>query len=210
MATDQAKKKATFLVSYALQSLGIVLLLSLLIRVFAVSSYVMSGVGMIPTVWPGDFVLGLKGGLKDVKRGAVVALRCPGDRDQVCMKRVVGVAGDRIEFAKGQLLINGKDPKEKEISADFNQEFVGGRRWVVWAAKSDLAATEAIVVPPGSVFLLNDKRADLEDSRSWGVIALDQLQARVAWIWLSLEWSDGENVLTWPRVRWSRILRSID
>jgi signal peptidase I len=204
------KKQASFLLRYALQSLFIILLLGLAARWLVVSSYTMSGVGMLPSVWPGDFVLAIKTELSQVKRGTVVTLRCPGDRDKICMKRVVGVGGDRLEFHGGRLYINGKSAFERALGANFAQETSGGRHWAVWPSEGAEGDRAPIVVPPKSVYLLNDKRSDREDSRVWGVVATDQLEARVKWIWLSLEWFDGEQIRTWPKLRWERMLRSID
>lgn len=204
------KKQASFLLRYALQSLFIIILIAILARVFLVSSYAMSGVGMLPSVWPGDFVLAVKTNLSKVKRGTVVTLRCPGDRDKICMKRVVGVDGDRLEFRAGHLFINGKNTFERALSPNFVQEASGGDHWAVWPNAGSEGDRAAIVVPPHSVYLLNDKRSDTEDSRTWGVIATNQLEARVKWIWLSLEWSDGDQIRAWPKPRWERMLRSID
>lgn len=204
------KKQASFLLRYALQSLFIILLLGFAARAFLVSSYAMSGVGMLPSVWPGDFVLAVKTGLSQVKRGVVVTLRCPGDRDKICMKRVVGVGGDRLEFRAGRLYINGKNAFERALGGSFAQEASGERHWAIWPSSGPEGDRPAIVVPPQAVYLLNDKRSDTEDSRVWGVVATDQLEARAKWIWLSLEWFDGEQIRTWPKLRWERMLRSID
>lgn len=204
------KRQASFFFTYALQSLAIVLIAALLIRAFLLASYVMSGAGMLPSVLPGDFVLAVKIDAERSKRGSVVAIQCPTDKDRICMKRVVGIEGDRIEFQDGDLVVNGRSTRDRALSNDFIQEVQGSHRWVIWASDEPEPSVEPVVVPPGHVFLLNDKRSDREDSRRWGVVPSHQIEARVRWIWLSLEWTDGESIRSWPRVRWSRMLRSID
>jgi len=207
MSSKGQSHQVNFLLRYSLQSFGVVVLLAALLRIFFFSSFVMSGESMLPSVWTGDFLLGTKWGLSRVVRGDVVVLRCPAGRDKLCLKRVVGLPGDRVEFRDGRLILNGESA-EYRMQGVFAMERVGGRAWPVWPEVSfDLAP---IVVPPDSYFLLNDKRLDRDDSRTWGIVTRDLLQARVRRVWLSLDWVDGNHVRTWPRVRWSRLMRAID
>lgn len=211
MSTDAGKKQADFVVRYALQSLGLILVVGVLLRTFIVSSYVMSGASMLPSIWPGDFLIGTKMHLSAPKRGDVVAMRCPGAKERVCLKRVVGVAGDRVEFRKSALLINGKQAGRRPLGDDFAQETVEGESWAIWPGGKTVNSKEPVIVPPQYVYVLNDKRADLEDSRSWGPVPVDILEARASRVWLSLDWFEkGGEVRSWPRVRWSRMLRGID
>lgn len=210
--TDAGKKQADFIVRYALQSFGMILLLAVLIRTSVVSSYVMSGAGMLPGIWPGDFLVGYKWHLVDAKRGDVVILKCPSQKERICLKRVVGVAGDRIEFRQGQLIMNGQPARYKSLGGEFGQESTEGASWPVWPALNATPNTkEPVIVPPQYVYVLNDKRQDLDDSRTWGPLPAELLEARASRVWLSLDWFEtGGQVRSWPRVRWSRMLRSID
>jgi signal peptidase I len=207
-ATDTAKKQYEFLLRYVLQSAGIILISAVLLRVFFVSSYVMAGTGMLPSVWPGDFLVAFK--WSTPKRGDVAALRCPGAKERTCLKRVIGVEGDRIEFLAGQLVVNGQPSRLRKVSAELAVEQVGKQSWVIWPQSTAGATVEALVIPPGQVYLLNDKRSDNEDSRSWGPISDDELEGKVRFVWLSLDWFEGSKVRNWPRPRWHRMLRSID
>ena len=186
----------TFLLRYSLQSLGIIVIAAIFIRTFLFSSYVMSGAAMLPTIMPGDFLVASKVRSKEVKRGEVVALRCP-------------LAGDRVEYRGDQLVVNGE--LARYIPAgNFKTEIVGGVSWAIWPAQSNDGSGSAVVVPPQNIYLLNDKRADRDDSRTWGPVATDNLEARVWAVWMSLDWYDGERVRTWPRIRWPRLFHSID
>lgn len=213
-STDTAKKQANFLLRYALQSFAVILILAVLLRTFLISSYVMSGWSMLPSVWPGDFLLAGKWGMAEIERGDVVILRCPQARDRICLKRVVGLAGDRIEFHGGLLVVNGQAAAYKKVTDEVQMEDVAGSSWVIWPApftgQTDQAEAAPVVVPPRSLYLLNDKRSDPEDSRSWGPVKSDLLEAKALRIWLSLDWYDGKEVRSVPRVRWPRMLRSID
>lgn len=208
--TDAAKKQTSFVLRYAIQSFGLILVLALLIRLFFISSYVMSGQSMLPSIWPGDFLLGYKWQISEPRRGEVLVLRCPHQSEPICLKRVVGVGGDRIEINAGNLVINGKPVRFKALG-DFGQETVEGASWPIWPEAHSKSNQEALIVPPHYVYVLNDRRQNQEDSRQFGPLPVELVEARVGRIWLSLDWSlPSGDVRSWPRVRWSRLFRSID
>ena len=209
-STDATRKQLGFLIRYSLQSASIIVLLAIFLRVFVLSSYVMSGASMLPSIWPGDFLVALKWGTQGAKRGEVVALHCPGARDRTCLKRVVGVAGDRIEFQGGKLIVNGESAQKRQISKEISVEAVGRRSWLIWPSEPAAGVKEPLIVPPGHVYLLNDKRVDGEDSRSWGPVPVSELEGKARFVWLSLDWFEEGRVRDWPRPRWHRMLRSID
>ena len=197
-----SKQEFNFLIRYTLQSASIIVLLAVLVRVFLVSSYVMSGASMLPSVWPGDFIIAYKWSVWSPKRGDVVALHCPGARDRTCLKRIIGIGGDRIEFRAGQLVVNGEASRMRKVSPELAVENLGTKSWIIWPPDEAGQSVEPLVVPPGQVYLLNDKRSDVEDSRTWGPVSTDELEAKVRFVWLSLDWFEGSKVRSWPRPRW--------
>lgn len=205
-----SSQQLSFLLRYTLQSTAVIVIVAVLVRVFLVSSYVMSGASMLPSVWPGDFLVALKWGVARPQRGEVVALRCPGAREKTCLKRVVAIEGDRVEFLAGQLVLNGEASRVRKVSEELAVERLGPKSWVIWPESGVQPSSKALVIPPGQVYLLNDKRTDGEDSRTWGPIGTSELEARVQFVWLSLDWFEGSKVRNWPRPRWHRMLRSID
>jgi len=198
-----------FLLRYSLQSFGAILFLAILIRFFLFSSYAMSGSAMLPTIWPGDFLVASRVRLKDIHRGEVVALRCPNTKDRLCMKRVIALPGDRVEFKGDTLVVNGV-VAHYIPAGQFQTEVTSAGSWAIWPAKSSGSEPQPVVVPPQNIYLLNDKRADRDDSRTWGPVTMDNLEARVAYVWMSLDWFDGDHVRKWPRIRWARLFHSID
>jgi signal peptidase I len=211
MKTDTARKQANFVLRYALQSFGLIVVLAVLIRIFLISSYVMAGASMLPTIWPGDFLIGVKWHLGEPRRGDVVVFRCPAARESNCLRRVIGVAGDRVEFKGGHLVVNRTAAVLRGVGGGFAEESVSGRGWAVWPAPQAEKDRPAVIVPPGFMYVLNDKREDHDDSRRWGPLPVELLEARVSRVWLSLDWYERSGqVRAWPRPRWSRLLRSID
>lgn len=204
------KRQTHFVFRYALQSFGLVVLVAILIRTFLVSSYVMAGAAMLPSIWPGDFLFAYKLKSEEPRRGEVLVLRCPSPKERICLKRVVGLPGDRIEFDRGQLQVNAQPARGKKLGDEFVQETVEGTSWAVWPTEAE-TTTRPLVVPPSHVYVLNDKRDDGEDSRQWGPLPLTLVEGRAGRVWLSLDWYErtGE-VRPWPRVRWDRLFRAIN
>src|SRR6185312_10917564 len=101
-----------------------------------------------------------------------VALRCPRVHETLCLKRIVGLPGDRIDFEGGHLVLNG-EPARYLPAGPFATESVLGHGWAIWPEGAPLGLAAPVVVPPRTVFLLNDKRADHDDSRTWGTVSED-------------------------------------
>lgn len=165
---------------------------------------------MLPTIWPGDFLMAGKLRAQNVHRGDVVVAHCPSITERVCLKRVVGVAGDRVEFRGGMLHLNGQPALYRSLGdSEFKTEEIEGNSWGVWP-EGQVADMEAVIVPPEQLFVLNDRRSDLDDSRTWGPLPRKSVDAKAIRVWASLDWFDGTQVRSWPRLRWERMLRSID
>ena len=176
---------------YLVFTFGAVLATAALLRLTVLSTYVMSGGAMAPRILPGEYLLATRGDLTRPPRGAVMVLRCPGASPHVCLRRVAAVGGDRIDVAEGRIMVNDRalDPP---LSRHGELEL-------------------PLVVPPDQVFVRNEDDADPDDSRAWGPVDVGSVEARVRFIWLSLDWFDpaGE-VRDWPRVRWERLFRAVD
>jgi signal peptidase I len=83
------------------------------------------------------------------------------------VKRVIGVAGDRIQIAHGAVIRNGVRLEEPYARHDAGP-----------AVESWLRDTEPVLVPPSQLFLLGDNRDDSLDSRSPDVGFYDESQVR--------------------------------
>jgi signal peptidase I len=124
---------------------------------------------------------------------------------------VIGIPGDRIEFLHGKLAINGGVIPSRAAGRAFIQETYDRKAWLTWPDVNGDFSSAPVVVPPHYIYVLNDRRSDHEDSRTWGPLPLGLFEATAARIWLSLDWYETSGQLrNWPRVRWNRLLRSID
>ena len=133
-------------------------------------------------------------------RGHVVVVTLDGART---VRRVVGLAGDRVRVRDGLLEVGGQSVAKRETHARViclagvssrcrcrvSEEEVGARTYPVQRLLPPETETDArcmpgpdseeVVVPEGHVFLLADNRAGAEDSRTLGPLPLARIEARV-------------------------------
>lgn len=209
-----------FLLREYAESLTIAIVLALIVRTFVLTAFHIPTAAMAPALLPGDFILayrlpfgismaGMHMGGRLPARGEVVVFRCPQNAKNYCVKRVVGLPGDRIQVSKKRLYINGETAKygatkRVEEGLQFEEKFPGFRSEIIVAEQGGKPDTAAFIVPPGTVYVLGDSRDSGEDSRNWGPVPVASLQARVLWIWMSFDWKgQGFNV------RWDRVFSSV-
>jgi signal peptidase I len=207
----------------------------LLFRAMILEPFRIPSGSMVPTVQIGDHVLvpkymyGLRLPLVGTvlrwgtpQRGEVVVFRYPPDPRLHYLKRVVGVAGDRIAVRDNRLSVNGApQPWSPEGSYDFVDdtcghtptrqaiEDLGGVRHAVLentGLSGPLADwprdREEFQVPEGAVFVMGDNRDNAEDSRRWGVVPVDDVLGPAVAVWYSFDPCTGQ-------VRSERFLASL-
>lgn len=217
------------------ESLVVAIILALIIRLFIMSAYRVPTSSMAPTLKAGDYIFAMKlpygvslpltqkakFGSPKPKRGDLAVFRYPQDVRTSFVKRVVGLPGDRIVIRGKQLFINGKALPLKPVSNDSIADLVGrdyyevyeelqasSRRKILFRIDQKRNAFGPVVVPPKHVFVLGDNRDTSDDSRYWGLVPFENLEARVSIIWLSLDWSEKSS--RFPRVRWERLFKTVD
>jgi signal peptidase I len=89
-----------------------------------------------------------------IERGDIVVFRYPRDTSKSYIKRVIGLAGDRIRIENGQVYVNGRALDEDYVPSDY----------------ADVRSYPEIVVPRNTYFVLGDHRAMSSDSREFGPV----------------------------------------
>lgn len=142
---------------------GIIVLL--LVRGFVVEPVRVRSDSMEPSLRSGSMVLidKVTFDFREPRRGDVVVTSDPRTGEAI-VKRVVAVAGDSVRIDNGVLTLNGTKVSESYIDNDGMEGFFFGPD----------------VVPQGAVFLLGDNRDISVDSRTFGAIAVDDIDGRVA------------------------------
>jgi signal peptidase I len=103
---------------------------------------------MLPTLAPGQRLLTRRPGLsRRVRRGDIVVIRSA-ELGRVIVKRVIGLPGEHVDVAAGEVRVDGKPLPEPYVTGR------GGR-------------SGSFDVPDGHLLLLGDNRTGSSDSRSW-------------------------------------------
>lgn len=174
---------------------------------------------MEPTLFPGDVVLIDKTQLgpavpftttrllhiAEPQRGDIVTFRSPANGDTL-IKRVIGLAGDRIRTEGPQVFVNGTPlplALARAPGADGvlrGRERIDGHEHAVqfdtWRDIPQLQAE--VTVPAGSIFVMGDFRNNSVDSRFFGFVPLDDVSGQATRIAVSIadERSLGERIGT--------------
>src|SRR5579863_4387035 len=139
------------------RDLIISLAISAFIIIFVYQPVKVEGTSMMPSLEDQEriFVNKFVYRLEPIERGDVVVFRYPRDPSKSFIKRVIGLAGDRIRINAGQVWVNGKRLEEDYVPRAYE----------------DLRSYSETVVPPGSYFVLGDHRSLSNDSRDFGPVS---------------------------------------
>lgn len=138
------------------ETLFFIFLLAVLLRVFFFASYKVASDDLYPSLQHGDYVIGFKPaagvplpftnaklGSSKIRPGDFVAYKCGEDKASRCVRRLIGLPGDRIEVIDFQL---------------FRNEAI-----MVKSIPSGVSVATG-VVPPGKAFILgSSKMIDVSD-----------------------------------------------
>jgi signal peptidase I len=144
------------------------------LAIVAVCSYILfahvltpvhiDGISMEPTYHDGGytFLFKLRYLFSKPERGDVVAVRIAGKRVML-LKRVVALEGERVEFRKGKLYINGKELREPYV-----------RNPCYW----NLSPRK---VGPGSVYVVGDNRDMPMEGHQFGETSIKRIVGAPLW-----------------------------
>jgi len=124
---------------------------------------VVRGSSMAPGIQDGDRILVEPWSyvVGEANRGDVVVLRYPLDPTVDYIKRVIGLPGDRIFMADGNVWVNGELLREPYVADVDRSSFVDR------------------VIDEGHVFVLGDNRPRSSDSREFGLVPVGYVRGRV-------------------------------
>jgi signal peptidase I len=139
-----------------LRDLIISLAISAFIIIFLYQPVKVEGTSMMPSLVDQEriFVNKFVYRLEPIERGDIVVFRYPYDPSKSYIKRVIGMAGDRIRIDAGLVYVNGEALDETYVPPEY----------------ADSRTYREVVVPSNYYYVLGDHRSMSEDSRSFGPV----------------------------------------
>lgn len=151
---------------------------ALLVRTYVLQQYYISGPSMESTLFEKDRVLvsKLSYRLHDIRHGDVIVFdRVASQGASVVhddlIKRVIGLAGDKIEIQSCVVYVNGTPLDEPYLDA-------GNLSQVVLEDRCRQPNMTAITILAGQIFVMGDNRPESFDSRSFGAISTQLVVGR--------------------------------
>jgi signal peptidase I len=167
-----AKKKILGIFIEVVQVLVVSIAIIVPVRLFLIQPFYVQGASMEPNFFDHEYLIidEISYRFNDVARGEVVVFHYPNDPSQFYIKRVIGLPGETVEIAGGQVKI-------------YNDAYPNGK---VLDERSYLdqdatAATQTVTLKDSEYYLLGDNRSASFDSRFFGPVKRDHIVGRV-WI----------------------------
>lgn len=112
-----------------------------------------------PSVKDGDFCLTYR--LAKLRQGAMIAYRQDG---RTRLGRIIAMSGDKVEIFNDYIMVNDYGISENAVYP---------------TSPEGSAIAYPYIVPDDHVFVLNDFRSDISDSRTYGGIPLEDVEGAV-------------------------------
>ncbi|MCI5136891.1 MAG: signal peptidase I [Candidatus Electrothrix sp. AR1] len=169
---------------------------SAILKFFIVQAYKMPSGSMLPNILIGDHFLANKYIYKFSRpsHGDIAIFPFPKAPNLDYIKRVIALGGDTVEIKNKVLFVNEKKIIEPYANYDSSN--------IIPSSESPRDFFGPITVPNNKVFVLGDNRDNSFDSRFWGFVNEESINARMEFIYWSKDKKKEE-------VRWNRIGKSI-
>lgn len=167
-AAPRAKAVAAFF--ELVQVLAISLAIVLPIRYFLVAPFYVKGASMEPNFFDHEYLIidELSYRFHDPTRGDIVVFRYPRDPRQFFIKRVIGLPGETVEIANGEIKIyNDAHPNGIMLNESSYLE------------QSFTATTQTVTLKADEYYLMGDNRPSSLDSRIFGPVKRSYVVGRV-------------------------------
>ena len=160
--TQKPKKKKRTAKDYAIAffiKLGITALAVFLLLRFVVGVHVCHTNSAYPAIKDGEFCLTFRWG--ELRQGTMIVYEHDGETRY---GRVIASAGEQVNIAGDSVTVNGYALSENVVYP---------------TSPEGSAISYPYTVPENSVFVLNDFRSDISDSRTYGGIPLEDVEGAV-------------------------------
>jgi len=171
--TPKAGTRVVNLFSTWLRDLVIALAIAAFGIVFLYQPVKVEGTSMMPSLSDQEriFINKFVYRIEPIQRGDIVVFRYPFDPQKSFIKRVVGLAGDRVRISEGRVYVNGNMLVEDYVPYIYK----------------DVVSYPEIVVPDHSYFVLGDHRSRSNDSRDFGPVDASFIYGKAAFGYWPME-----------------------
>jgi signal peptidase I len=155
------------------RDLFISLALSAFVILFLYQPVKVEGVSM----WPGledqerIFINKFVYRVEPINRGDIVVFRYPPNPSKSYIKRVIGIAGDKVRISDGRVYVNGEPLAEPYVPTDY----------------SDTRSMAELTVPEDSYFVLGDHRSMSSDSRDFGCVPREDIYGKAVFVYWPMD-----------------------
>ncbi|BFH14859.1 signal peptidase I [Paenibacillus melissococcoides] len=159
------------------KAIAIAVVLVVIVRWLLFAPFIVDGPSMEPNFWTGERLIVNKVlyDFREPKRGEVVVFHVP-EENRDLIKRVIGVAGDTIDYRGDDLYVNGNKVEEPYIQEALDEAHKNGELYNDRDFPNDLIQKNT--VPEGYIFVMGDHRNNSTDSRMLGFISLKDVIGR--------------------------------
>jgi signal peptidase I len=156
-----------------LRDLAIAVILAVFVIIFLYQPVKVEGTSMLPELQDQEriFINKFVYRLEPIERGDIVVFHYPPDPSKSFIKRVIGVAGDRIRIVEGEVYLNGQPLSESYVPAEY----------------LDRLSMPELTVPPDSYFVLGDHRSMSNDSRQFGPVEGQYIYGKAVFVYWPME-----------------------
>ncbi|MDQ0192751.1 signal peptidase I [Paenibacillus wynnii] len=160
-----------------LKAIAIALVLVVLIRWLLFKPFIVDGPSMKPNFHTGERVIvnEILYDIRSPKRGEVIVFHVPSEgRDFI--KRVIGVAGDKVKVEGDVVTVNGEPVNETYIQGAIDDSHKNNALYNDKNFPNEKFTDGT--VPEGHIFVMGDNRSDSTDSRMIGFVPLRDIVGR--------------------------------
>ena len=159
----------------------VAVVVAVLLRTFVIATYSIPSGSMEPTLQVGDRIVvnKLSYDVHGVDRGNIIVFSTPPKEDCAgppvadLVKRVIGLPGETISVAGGNVFINGRLLAQPWLPASEQGRTYPG------PSPAGYALHHPYKIPSGDVFVMGDNRTLSCDSRYWGPISESTIVGKV-------------------------------
>lgn len=148
-------------------SIIVVIIIAAIIKLYVFSPVKVNGNSMVPTLNDGDYMILNEIGyrMNGLKRFDIVVANINGE---MLIKRVIGLPGEKVEYAYNKLYVNGENVIEN-FKHDDTDDF-------------SFSELDAEVVPENHYFLVGDNRGNSKDSRIIGFVPANKIMGKANFV----------------------------